>query len=125
MKTEDYVEVGYWSTMEVPVGIICACMPAVRSLFSLIFPKVFSTSKKDSSYAFASFGPSARLSSQPKLGGSQQRSQIRVKQEWTVARSDVSREQYPSDEELVPEPLSLAETNAVKQQDHSHRGTHA
>lgn len=32
--TEDYVEAGYWSTIEVPVGMICACMPAIRSLFS-------------------------------------------------------------------------------------------
>ncbi|EEU45681.1 uncharacterized protein NECHADRAFT_18440, partial [Fusarium vanettenii 77-13-4] len=41
--TQDYVEIGYWSTIEVPVGILCACMPAIRSLFSLVFPKVFGT----------------------------------------------------------------------------------
>ncbi|KAM0228301.1 hypothetical protein ACHAPO_010845 [Fusarium lateritium] len=44
--TQDYVEIGYWSTIEVPVGIICACMPAIRSLFGTIFPRVFGTTNK-------------------------------------------------------------------------------
>ncbi|ENH62838.1 hypothetical protein FOC1_g10006304 [Fusarium oxysporum f. sp. cubense race 1] len=50
--TQDYVEIGYWSTIEVPVGIICACMPAIRALFGIIFPKVFaSTNRSKNSYA--------------------------------------------------------------------------
>ncbi|KAJ4129117.1 hypothetical protein NW768_007648 [Fusarium equiseti] len=50
--TQDYVEVGYWSTIEVPVGIICACMPAIRSLFGTVFPRVFgSTNKSKDAYA--------------------------------------------------------------------------
>ncbi|KAG8356337.1 hypothetical protein FVEN_g5656 [Fusarium venenatum] len=44
--TQDYVEIGYWSTIEVPVGIICACMPAIRSLFGTLFPRVFGTTNK-------------------------------------------------------------------------------
>ncbi|KAH8904863.1 hypothetical protein BR93DRAFT_938950 [Coniochaeta sp. PMI_546] len=107
--TQDYVETGYWSTIEVPVGIICACMPAVRSLFSLFFPKVFSTSRKGSSYGFGSVGPSLKLSSQPKLASNKQ---ISVKQEWTVVSSDVGRERYPSDEELVRPPLDLDDSDA-------------
>ncbi|KAK7742221.1 hypothetical protein SLS62_010772 [Diatrype stigma] len=39
--TEDFVEIGYMSTIEVPVGIICACLPAIRSLFSVVFPQIF------------------------------------------------------------------------------------
>lgn len=35
-----------------PVGIICACMPAIRALFGIIFPKVFaSTNRSKNSYA--------------------------------------------------------------------------
>ncbi|KAF5718536.1 CFEM domain-containing protein [Fusarium mundagurra] len=50
--TQDYVEIGYWSTIEVPVGIICACMPAIRSLFGQVFPRVFaSTNRSKNSYA--------------------------------------------------------------------------
>lgn len=86
-----------------PVGIICACMPAVRSLFSLVFPKFFSTTRKGSSYGFGSVGPSLKLSSQPKH--SSNRKQISVKQEWTVVSTDVGHERFPSDEGLVRPPL--------------------
>ncbi|KAJ4350086.1 uncharacterized protein N0V89_008707 [Didymosphaeria variabile] len=36
--TWDYTPIGYWSTLEVHVGIIIACLPAVRSLQRRIFP---------------------------------------------------------------------------------------
>lgn len=35
------MKVGYWSTIEVHVGVICACLPALRSLFRRIWPCVF------------------------------------------------------------------------------------
>ncbi|KAI1800512.1 hypothetical protein F4811DRAFT_25640 [Daldinia bambusicola] len=76
--TQDYVETGYWSTIEVPVGIICACMPAVRSLFSLALPKIFGTTRAAVGSTFNSFGPSSsgnRLDS---------RNKIKIKQEWSV-----------------------------------------
>ncbi|OTB19761.1 hypothetical protein K445DRAFT_313534 [Daldinia sp. EC12] len=76
--TQDYVETGYWSTIEVPVGIICACMPAVRSLFSLALPKIFGTTRAAVGSTFNSFGPSSsgnRLDS---------RNKISIKQEWSV-----------------------------------------
>ena len=105
------MEVGYWSTIEVPVGIICACMPAVRSLFSLVFPRVFSTSRRGTSYAFGSGGQSVKLSSQPKHASNKE---ISVKQEWTVVSSDVGLERYPSDEELVRTPLDLDDDSPAR-----------
>ncbi|KAF2008098.1 hypothetical protein P154DRAFT_614482 [Amniculicola lignicola CBS 123094] len=36
--TWDYTPVGYWSTLEVHIGIIVACLPALRSLQHRIFP---------------------------------------------------------------------------------------
>jgi hypothetical protein len=36
--TWDYTAIGYWSTLEVHVGIIIACLPAVRSLQRRVFP---------------------------------------------------------------------------------------
>ncbi|KAF2119774.1 hypothetical protein BDV96DRAFT_642780 [Lophiotrema nucula] len=36
--TWDYTPVGYWSTLEVHVGIIFACFPALRSLQHRLFP---------------------------------------------------------------------------------------
>ncbi|KAK2804840.1 hypothetical protein FQN51_001482 [Onygenales sp. PD_10] len=53
--TWDYVELGYWSTIEIHVGIICACMPAMRSLFRRIFPKVFSYTEHSKSGTFGTF----------------------------------------------------------------------
>ncbi|KAI1098890.1 hypothetical protein F4804DRAFT_323539 [Jackrogersella minutella] len=78
--TQDYVETGYWSTIEVPVGIICACMPAVRSLFSRALPKIFGTTRAGIGSTFNSFGPS---SSGNRLGPDS-RNKISVKQEWSV-----------------------------------------
>ncbi|CZR68781.1 related to integral membrane protein PTH11 [Phialocephala subalpina] len=46
--TQDYVDLGIWSTIEVPVGVICASMPSIRPLLRNIFPKLFSTTKNDS-----------------------------------------------------------------------------
>ena len=31
------------STIEVPVGIVCACLPAIRSLLGVVFPRAFAT----------------------------------------------------------------------------------
>ncbi|KAK9779469.1 hypothetical protein SCAR479_03535 [Seiridium cardinale] len=47
--TQDYVEVGYWSTIEISIGIVCACMPAIRALLSHTFPLVFGGTRANSS----------------------------------------------------------------------------
>lgn len=36
--TWDYTPIGYWSTLEVHVGIVIACLPAIRSLQHRLFP---------------------------------------------------------------------------------------
>ncbi|KAI0137049.1 CFEM domain-containing protein [Xylariales sp. AK1849] len=95
--TQDYVEVGYWSTIEVPVGVICACMPAVRSLFSTVFPSMFGSTRRDK-YDYGSQGLSSRTSAMPKLSSTANSTQIRIKQEWTVMSNPVDNR---SDVELV------------------------
>ncbi|THC87937.1 hypothetical protein EYZ11_012620 [Aspergillus tanneri] len=52
--TWDYVDVGYWSTIEVHVGVICACLPPTRPLLRRLLPSVFGTTQQDMSYATAS-----------------------------------------------------------------------
>ncbi|KAL7627957.1 hypothetical protein AAE478_002153 [Parahypoxylon ruwenzoriense] len=82
--TQDYVETGYWSTIEVPVGIICACMPAVRSLFSLALPRIFGTTRGTAASTFNSYaGPP----SGNRLAHSSNK--ISIKQEWTVLSDPV------------------------------------
>ncbi|KAF2729106.1 putative integral membrane protein [Polyplosphaeria fusca] len=53
--TWDYVAASYWSILEVDIGIICACMPAVRGLLLRSFPNMFSTgTNKGSSNRYSS-----------------------------------------------------------------------
>lgn len=42
----DYCDGGYWSIIEVDVGIICTCMPAIRKLLGQVIPKVFGSTHK-------------------------------------------------------------------------------
>lgn len=39
--TWDYFGVSMWSTVEIAVGIICACMPSIRLILVRVAPKVF------------------------------------------------------------------------------------
>lgn len=96
------------STIEVPVGIICACLPAIRSLFSVVFPRVFGTSRgaaaTGSSYYYASGGGSRgkgnnyRRSSGGAVlsgssgggGGGGSKNKISVRHEWTVLSNPVA-----------------------------------
>ena len=43
--TWDQTDVISWSNIEINVGIICACMPALRVILVRCFPKVFGTTK--------------------------------------------------------------------------------
>lgn len=44
--TWDYLGVSKWSTVEISVGIICACMPSLRLLLVRLFPKILGTSQR-------------------------------------------------------------------------------
>lgn len=46
--TFEQFDVIYWSTIEVNVGLICACLPAFRLILARIFPRVFSSSSNAS-----------------------------------------------------------------------------
>ncbi|KAF2502651.1 hypothetical protein BU16DRAFT_554699 [Lophium mytilinum] len=48
--TWDYVPIGYWSTIEVHIGIICACLPALRALQFRIFPSTAHASQYAANY---------------------------------------------------------------------------
>jgi len=50
--TWDYIAIGYWSTIEINVGIICACMPSIRLLLLRFFPRFMGTTK-DRSYVYS------------------------------------------------------------------------
>jgi hypothetical protein len=59
----DYVQIGYWSTIEADVGVICACLPSIRGLFRRIWPRIFGDTAHTSSKASKprSMGTGSRL----------------------------------------------------------------
>ncbi|KAK4864759.1 hypothetical protein LT330_001382 [Penicillium expansum] len=74
--TWDYVTVGYWSTIECDVGVICACLPAIRSLLRRVAPGLFGdTEKAKSSYAMNSHsrGTGSQFAAVPVQGNSYDR----------------------------------------------------
>jgi hypothetical protein len=40
MKIDDQAPVAVWTNLEIAVGIICACLPACRSLIGYMFPNL-------------------------------------------------------------------------------------
>jgi hypothetical protein len=46
--TWDNLLVSQWSTIEINVGIICACMPSMRILLVRLFPKLLGTTQNNS-----------------------------------------------------------------------------
>ncbi|KAI1491996.1 hypothetical protein F5X96DRAFT_692524 [Biscogniauxia mediterranea] len=98
--TQDYVEVGYWSTIEVPVGVMCACMPAIRSLFSLVFPKMFGTTAFGwIGYYGRNSGPSSKAAKLASNASNPHHNQITVEQEWAVLVEPA--DEHSSDVELM------------------------
>jgi hypothetical protein len=47
--TYDNVGAATWSSAELNVGIMCACIPAMRPVISLIFPRLLSSTRRDHS----------------------------------------------------------------------------
>ncbi|CAI7663970.1 unnamed protein product [Penicillium glandicola] len=52
--TWDYVSIGYWSKIESDVGVICACLPAIRSLLRRVAPRLFGDTENAKSYNLSS-----------------------------------------------------------------------
>ena len=52
--TWDYTEPAWWSTLEIHIGIICACLPAARQLFITMGVGALKTGSNSASYGYAS-----------------------------------------------------------------------
>ena len=53
-----YRAVGYWSTTETDLAIICACMPGIRALIMTVWPRVMGGTTRGKSPIPSSFGAS-------------------------------------------------------------------
>jgi hypothetical protein len=71
--TWDNLATAQWSTIEINVGIICACMPSMRVLLLKIFPRLKGTTNQSSANGYyASNNNHANRSSSKRIGTSSQ-----------------------------------------------------
>lgn len=52
----EYLAMSKWSTIEINVGIWCACMPTLRVMFTRLFPQLLGTSKRYLKYGSGKSG---------------------------------------------------------------------
>ncbi|KAH6669719.1 CFEM domain-containing protein [Plectosphaerella plurivora] len=94
--TWDQYAVANWSTIEINVGIICACMPAMRLVLVRIFPRILGSTKQYPSYPGGHSGGHYNRSNDPhKLGGSRK-----------LGSESVVRTANKEERPLPPVPLS-------------------
>lgn len=54
----DYTEAAWWSTLEIHIGIICACLPAVRHLFISLGATILRSTGAGKTYGYGTYGSS-------------------------------------------------------------------
>ncbi|RFU78918.1 pth11-typeg- -coupled receptor [Trichoderma arundinaceum] len=66
--TYDQIDVSIWSTVEINIGIICTCLPAIRLFLIRLFPRLGGSSHKTSGYQNYpdSYGKSENINSRAK-----------------------------------------------------------
>jgi hypothetical protein len=68
--TWDNLAVTTWSTVEINVGIICACMPSLRVLLVRIFPKILGSTRNTSANKYYAQGSHNRVGANVSVGQS-------------------------------------------------------
>lgn len=66
--TWEQYEVANWSTIEINVGIICACMPALRLVLVRAFPRILGSTRQYPSRSGGQYVNSAAAAGSRKLG---------------------------------------------------------
>ncbi|KAF2464991.1 uncharacterized protein BDR25DRAFT_91906 [Lindgomyces ingoldianus] len=58
--TWDQWDINNWSTVEINVGVICACMPAIRVILVRLFPKALGSTRNATNQYYAKYGSHSR-----------------------------------------------------------------
>lgn len=109
--TYDNVGAATWSAAELNVGIMCASIPALRPLISLIFPRLLGTSRR---------GPSSNTYPYPNRGTYVQNDSVVELSQGVKARSEVSRDDTVSLEHGL-DPSSIQVKNEWTITEHAER----
>ncbi|CZR67823.1 related to integral membrane protein PTH11 [Phialocephala subalpina] len=102
--TRDNISVAQWSTVEINVGIICACMPSMRLLLVRLFPKILGSTQNSNKQYVNSHG---RITGNSSLGRSDKISIPSEPDENTIVYSQTYTVRYGDPEtgdevQLVP-----------------------
>ena len=69
-QTRDTLLSTIWTTVEANTGIICACLPMLRTPLSRVFPRIFLRSSSDHHSPRSPYGLSTGFPARRRLGGS-------------------------------------------------------
>jgi len=64
--TWDYIPAAYWSTLELHIGIVCACLPAHRPLLKRWLPTVLQSSRANAFLSNSGLRRSRSVDSAPR-----------------------------------------------------------
>ncbi|OLN96776.1 hypothetical protein CCHL11_02380 [Colletotrichum chlorophyti] len=70
--TMDFMEVSIWSTIEICVGIMCACLPSIRMILVKLFPALSGSTLRSKGQGYYQYGSDVRSKtarSQPRTVG--------------------------------------------------------
>ena len=128
--TWDQWDVVNWSTIEINVGIMCACMPSMRIILVRLFPKVFGSSRGSSKqyssnqkYGSKSRGFDTGASNSSGMGSQLgQKGVVRRERTVITIKKTFEVEHYPENDEEVLVPMENLEprpTRPTKMRSHS------
>jgi len=108
--TWDNWSTGVWSTIEINIGIICACMPSLRLLLVRLFPKVLGTNNTPPSGSGQDSRTNGRRHATVSMNGKSSKVGILDSRSYTVQRgtgSDDDKEHLVKLEDVSSEFMKL------------------
>ncbi|KAH7410485.1 hypothetical protein DE146DRAFT_675190 [Phaeosphaeria sp. MPI-PUGE-AT-0046c] len=115
--TWDYLAVGYWSAVETHVGVIVACLPAIRSLQRAIFDRIWPKPPNSTGYFTTGTGNSSKNNMDNGTKSRTWLSKQGVSRLNTVNRSKVDKEDFVRLDELELSARENAERAAANDKD--------
>ncbi|ORX92397.1 hypothetical protein BCR34DRAFT_258352 [Clohesyomyces aquaticus] len=111
--TWDQWDVSNWSTVEINVGIICICMPAMRVVLVRFFPRAFGSTRNASNQYYAKYGSQSRAVGKGFSSTAQPGNAITYTKTFEVQHGDHDETRLVQMGELSPSPMdSKARSNS-------------
>jgi hypothetical protein len=116
--TWDYLPIGYWSAVESHVGVMIACLPALRSLQTSIKGRLFPKPKTQNSYyndsGLSSTKKNSRKDSHSRILSSLGRSQVDKEDFVRLGEYEMYGKEQPTDGQQTPTSFERAVTQSSR-----------